>query len=308
RQPSKLRVAGSNPVSRSKKIKGAWLGPSPLFLCCRSLGHKPTRLGPKRSPQWDKSPNECIFCISTAHSDKVLQPSGGCVLPMPFFLLVKHLVKKVLIYFFARLSIAIAARWPAPRTIAVMQKLNGIILTTDQILSLAEAIKSHPSCKLLIFGLGFDSLFWAKVNLEGITLFLEDDPVWMVKITRKSKMLDACGVKYGTKRKDWQKYLANPELNRMELPQAVMEHQWDVILVDAPAGWGEDTPGRMKSIFQAARLAKLGGDVFVHDCDREVETTFCDQFLGARNLALEIPSPQGHLRHYKFNHPAPGTS
>lgn len=227
---------------------------------------------------------------------------------MPFFLLVKHLVKKVLIYFFARLSIAIAARWPAPRTIAVMQKLNGIILTTDQILSLAEAIKSHPSCKLLIFGLGFDSLFWAKVNLEGITLFLEDDPVWMVKITRKSKMLDACGVKYGTKRKDWQKYLANPELNRMELPQAVMEHQWDVILVDAPAGWGEDTPGRMKSIFQAARLAKLGGDVFVHDCDREVETTFCDQFLGARNLALEIPSPQGHLRHYKFNHPAPGTS
>jgi len=51
----------------------------------------------------------------------------------------------------------------------------------------------------------------------------------------------------------------------------------------------------MKSIRFASRVIAVNGDVFVHDCDREVERAFCDRLLEPRNLVEEI----GRLRHYR---------
>jgi IRX15/IRX15L/GXM len=111
-------------------------------------------------------------------------------------------------------------------------------------------------------------------------------------------------VRYGTKRRDWQQHLDQPSLNRMELPPEVAQGGWDLILVDGPAGWDDDqTPGRMESIYQAARLVKIPGQVFVHDCNREVEARFSDRFLGPANLVQEIRSSEGFLHHYQIEGP-----
>jgi uncharacterized protein (TIGR01627 family) len=104
-------------------------------------------------------------------------------------------------------------------------------------------------------------------------------------------------VNYSTQRKQWKELLQSPELLNMELPKEIVKKKWDVILVDAPEGWEDSTPGRMKSIFVASQLAKNSCDVFAHDCHRQVEKVYCDLFLKQENLKTEI----GLLRHYHMS-------
>ena len=54
----------------------------------------------------------------------------------------------------------------------------------------------------------------------------------------------------------------------------------------------DQSPGRMKSIFHSSKLIKDSGDIFVHDCNREVEDIYCNRFLGKENLKLEIEAPR----------------
>ena len=57
-------------------------------------------------------------------------------------------------------------------------------------------------------------------------------------------------------------------------------------------------PGRMQSIYMASKLARENGntDVFVHDCDRQIENAYANRFLGQENLACEVE----RLRHYRI--------
>lgn len=176
-----------------------------------------------------------------------------------------------------------------------------IQLGIEQIDLIMKTIKSNSRCRFLVFGLGNDSLFWSTINREGVTVFLEDDRQWFENVIKKTPHLTACLVQYGTRRSDWQKLLESRSLLQMALPKDVEKTEWDVILVDAPAGWGDHTPGRMKSIYVASLLAKKDGDIFVHDCDREVEDAYCRNFFKNENLQVEIEHPRGWLRHYRMH-------
>lgn len=214
-------------------------------------------------------------------------------------------LKQTLIRLLARPSAVVAALLPSRRSIRVMRRLNRIILSAPQLLAIAQKIEEQAPCRVLIFGVGHDSLFWHRLNRNGRTVFLEDDEGWLRKVTAKVKNLQAYAVGYDTEQKDWQRYLGNPALLVMDLPLPVTERPWDLILVDGPAGWCDNAPGRMKSIYLAHQLVKPGGDVFVHDCEREVEEAFCERFLGRENLIREIAAPQGLLRHYRILSPGP---
>ena len=52
----------------------------------------------------------------------------------------------------------------------------------------------------------------------------------------------------------------------------------------------------MQIIFTAATLVAPGGDVFVHDCNREVERRYSEHFLLRQNLLRQV----GKLRHYRM--------
>lgn len=167
-----------------------------------------------------------------------------------------------------------------------------------QLKVICATIKRKTPCRLLVFGLGNDSSFWVRLNRNGITVFLEDNKEWFDKITGNLKNIKAFLVSYNTQRKDWMTMIENKSLLEMTLPDDVEKEAWDIILVDAPAGWNDENPGRMKSIFLSSRLIRNSGDIFVHDCDREVEDIYCDKFLQKENLKLEIKAPIGLLRHY----------
>lgn len=213
----------------------------------------------------------------------------------------KKILKEIVKYLLARPSIKLTRFWPSYFNISVMRKLNEIQLSTEQLKVICATIKRKAPCKLLVFGLGNDSVFWSSFNRGGVTVFLEDNKDWFQEIIKSSKDIKAFLINYDTKRKDWKTFLEDTSLLNMTLPNDVEKEEWDVILVDAPVGRYDQNPGRMKSIFLSSRLVKNSGDIFVHDCNREVEDIYCNKFLGKENLKMEIRAPIGFLRHYHIS-------
>lgn len=210
----------------------------------------------------------------------------------------KKILNRIMRYFFAQPSIILSGFWPSHFNISLLKKCNAIQLSTKQLKVICATIKRKAPCKLLVFGLGNDSVFWLSLNRDGVTVFLEDDKDWFKKIIKRSKDIKAFLINYNTKRKDWKTFLEDTSLLNMTLPDDVEKEKWDIILVDAPAGYNDQNPGRMNSIFLSSKLIKNSGDVFVHDCDREVEDVYCNKFLKKENLKMEIKASIGFLRHY----------
>ncbi|MFA5155570.1 MAG: polysaccharide biosynthesis domain-containing protein [Patescibacteria group bacterium] len=171
-----------------------------------------------------------------------------------------------------------------------------IQLSAGEIYAVQAAIKAPAN--FLVFGLGYDSELWHQANPGGRTVFLEDDPEWFEKIKKESPRLEAYLIKYTTRIDDWRELLEQPEKLSISLPPAIAAGCWDLILIDGPAGWQSGQPGRMQSIYLASRLIKPGGDVFVHDCDREVENRYADKYLGRQNIIGETTG-RALLRHYR---------
>jgi uncharacterized protein (TIGR01627 family) len=145
----------------------------------------------------------------------------------------------------------------------------------------------------LIFGTGFDSELWRYSNKDGVTLFLEHNDQWILNSN------DTYKVKYTThKKRDSQRLLElykqniTNELN-IDLPDIVLNTNWDIILVDSPEGGKNCHPGRMQSIYAAKHLSKLGTEIFIHDCDREVEDIYSKTMFN--NLIKQLTK----LRHYR---------
>lgn len=151
-----------------------------------------------------------------------------------------------------------------------------------------------------VFGLGNDSRFWSRINRGGNTVFIEDNKEWFEKAIRLDRKTRAYLVNYLTQRTQWQELLEHTDRLEMVLANEVEREKWDVILVDGPNGWNDMNPGRMKSIYLSSRLAANSGDVFVHDCHREVEQIYSDRFLRPENLKAEV----GLLRHHHLTNRA----
>ena len=207
----------------------------------------------------------------------------------------KRGMKRVL----ARSCIEISARFPTSPVAHLTLRAIGMQLDPTETARIIATIRSRGPCKLLVFGLGRDSPLWSRVNLGGMTVFLEDDPMWFQQILRKHRQLTAHLVDYASRREEWRELLDSPGRLALALPESIERERWDVILIDGPAGFTDSNPGRMKAIAVARSLAARPADVFVHDCDREVEQVYCDRFLGPENLLDEV----GVLRHYRINRP-----
>jgi len=187
-----------------------------------------------------------------------------------------------------------AIRYPNLFTLSWMCFINQFLTSGRQVNIIVQALRRRGPCRLLIFGFGNDSPFYHEINAGGCTVFLEDDPRWFNSITAKYPQLEAHRISYRTRRGEWRRYLENPNLYATELPPDVSATKWDIIFVDAPAGFTDDQPGRMDSIRLGATLIEPQGDVFVHDCEREVERACSTHFLKTGNLKEEV----GNLRHY----------
>jgi hypothetical protein len=133
--------------------------------------------------------------------------------------------------------------------------------------------------RMLIFGCGRDTPFWAEVCASG-ALFVEDQEKW--SLLGEKAGASVLRVKYPTQCGRWQ-------MPRVTLPEGLTEdfltvRGWDVILVDGPRGCtGSDAnaPGREQSAYAASLVrSACGAAVFMHDYDRRWDRSLADRYLG----------------------------
>lgn len=187
--------------------------------------------------------------------------------------------------------------------------------TYDEISLTLRILTKKSPCNFLVFGLGYDSPMWATLNHGGRTVFLEEDQSWIQQIESKFPTLKSYYVEYDTnlthapnlmeiRKKEECKVVDDPMVSKCKLslkealPKEVYDVEWDVIMVDAPTGYHDGAPGRMKAIYTAGMMARsrVEGetDVFVHDVDRVVEDEFSKVFLREGYMK----EAEGRLRHF----------
>ena len=188
------------------------------------------------------------------------------------------------------------------RRIIELMDSNPGQLSKEEYSYITNIVINRKPSNFLVFGVGKDSKFWMEVNKNGETIFLEDSRDWLNQVKAYCPQIKAYLVEYGTTRKQWldllEQYRQGIDSLLMILPEKITQTKWDVIFVDAPAGYSDEVSGRMKSIYLAAKLALNSGntDVFVHDCDRQVEKIYSSYFLKNENLVTQVKK----LNHYKI--------
>ena len=163
-------------------------------------------------------------------------------------------------------------------------------MTPDEYHRVADRLVQRDGCRLLVFGLGHDSDLWLEANRGGTTVFVEDQQQWINEFAARHSEVRVAHVDYRSRRDDWRRDLDRATRGPVPLlPEDLASARWDAILVDGPAGHTEETPGRVWSIATAAHEASRwpGTEVFVHDCDRELEAACCLRMLG-QERRLEI--------------------
>lgn len=134
---------------------------------------------------------------------------------------------KIIKLFFASPSIELASRWPSYLSVSAMRILNNIQLSTAQLRAISIIVKEKTPCRLLIFGVENDSVFWSRINKEGVTVFIENNKDWYQSITEMCNNIRVFLINYNTKRSDWKMLLDSPSLLDIALPDDVKKEKWD---------------------------------------------------------------------------------
>tara|TARA_X000001382_G_C3121605_1_gene163343 strand:+ start:46 stop:693 length:648 start_codon:yes stop_codon:yes gene_type:complete len=181
-------------------------------------------------------------------------------------------------------------------------------MSFDEYVYIYELIKSKSGCNLLIFGLGRDSELWLDVNKDGKTIFLEDNQSWIdivkIQMDNLNKQIDIRNITYNNLGYDADRLLTEYDSGqnnlKLDLPNDIPDIEWDIIIVDAPAGYGLDVPCRMKSIYESYNLSNEMTDIIVHDCERKIETMYTNYFFKNYKLITELnDGKHGALKHFK---------
>lgn len=129
-----------------------------------------------------------------------------------------------------------------------------------------------PGCKMLVFGLGYDSKMWYEGNNKN-TFFVENKDEY-IKLNEKdipSKRIikyDYVGITCENSVK-----MTDEQISKYACPTALLnEGPFDIILIDGPEGFG-NKPGRLIPAYWSAKfLSKPGTLIYVDDSNRKVET------------------------------------
>lgn len=138
------------------------------------------------------------------------------------------------------------------------------------------------NCKMLVFGLGNDSIMWNELT-NGNTIFIENYQKW---IDLNKTILNQNIIKY-----EYTGITVESSLNLLKQPEDILIHNklpfeienkgpFDIILIDGPQGYKPNLPGRLYPIvWSLTRLSKPGTLVYIDDSNRQLESKCITAFL-----------------------------
>ena len=162
-------------------------------------------------------------------------------------------------------------------------------MSYDERLFIFNTISSTNCKNLLVFGAGNDSELWSMCSKY--TLILENDDEWLSNISSKFKNtqgLEFNKVNYNMFRTEQEclDAIKHDSVSKLtvDVCDMFLKKKWDAIIVDSPTGWREcNEYYRGGSIKLASNLAEDRCHIFIHDCNRRVETAAISKFLLGTN-------------------------
>ncbi|MGI9357982.1 MAG: hypothetical protein ACR2ON_01105 [Paracoccaceae bacterium] len=142
-----------------------------------------------------------------------------------------------------------------------------------------EIAKKAFGKKMLVFGLGYDSLFWHHAT-KGETYFVEDDEDFI--FFNKDLLKNIIPYNYhGTSVSKSLDFLKNPsDYYSLSPPiELIKLAPYDVIFVDGPKGFRGDLPGRLHPIKWSSNLINNRGSIYIDDAERELEKKAIEKYL-----------------------------
>eukprot|EP00929_Paragymnodinium_shiwhaense_P033888 TRINITY_DN18524_c0_g2_i1.p1 TRINITY_DN18524_c0_g2~~TRINITY_DN18524_c0_g2_i1.p1 ORF type:complete len:286 (+),score=38.92 TRINITY_DN18524_c0_g2_i1:106-963(+) len=202
---------------------------------------------------------------------------------------------------------------------AIKKKSQGGGMQVEEYFYWMKYVRDHAPQRLLVWGLGFDSVLLSTLNAGGTTAFLEGNADWVKKTDNKDLNYKSYNPDtFRTTVPTWYDFLKHPHAS--PLPQQFGVDCWDTILVDAPTGYRprgcDDCAGRAVPIYTAREdvikcleAGKYASEqvvsIFVHDNNRPAEAGLTTVILGTPIKELG----KKKLRHFVFKDPqAPATA
>lgn len=135
----------------------------------------------------------------------------------------------------------------------------------------------HKNFKILVFGLGYDSNLWYNLSDKN-TFFIEDNQEY-IDLNKDIPRSNIKKYKYKTTVE--QSFdISQENLNTHNIPDDILQlAPFDVIIIDGPAGYANNRPGRLLPIYWSKTLSKPGTIIYVDDCKRRLEKHCIDRFL-----------------------------
>ncbi len=153
-------------------------------------------------------------------------------------------------------------------------------LGQNQVSAIHSAIMSRdPGCNMLVFGCGYDSSYWMATNRRGYTLFVEDSQTWAAQFKSLNPKANILTVNYDKLTVKNSLPARRNIASHLPLPNLLRERLWDVILIDAPAGYAPNNRGRAAAISWTASIADKTTHVFIDDAERTLENNYADLFF-----------------------------
>ena len=139
--------------------------------------------------------------------------------------------------------------------------------------------------KLLVFGLGYDSKVWYNGNKN--TYFIESNNKYIN--LNKNDIPESNIFKYDYKNikvKDSFK-MSIDDIKKYVIPEKIKNlAPFDIIIIDGPEGYQDDSPGRLIPYYWSTILSKKGTIIYGDDSSRKLENYFLNNFFKDKEKIL----------------------
>jgi hypothetical protein len=156
---------------------------------------------------------------------------------------------------------------------------NEIQLTKEVINDILDQI-INKNKKVLVFGLGYDSLMWYKANGEKNIWFVESKDEF-IKLNKNidSKYIIKYEYKHVSVKRSF--VMKDSLIKSLEIPKQLLENgPYDLILIDGPWGGKPIAPGRLLPVYwSTCLLSKPETFIYLDDTNRELETYLINKYL-----------------------------
>lgn len=156
---------------------------------------------------------------------------------------------------------------------------NNIQLSKNIIIEILKNIVDENK-KVLIFGLGNDSLLWYKANKEKNIFFVENNSIYI----EKNRNIDReYIIKYNYKDITVDKSIKNLiDVKKYKIPKKLLNQKpFDIILIDGPEGYSNDSHGRELPFYWSKNfLMHEKTKIFIDDFNRDLEYELFLKYFG----------------------------